>query len=54
MNNDREFIEQEAPEKNTDNAFIEVGADGSPVIPNASDKKTDDEKDQNATTLEKR
>ncbi|WP_018613247.1 hypothetical protein [Segetibacter koreensis] len=54
MNNDREFIEQEAPEKNTDNAFIEVGANGSPVLPGASDKKTDIEKDQSSTTLDKR
>lgn len=27
------FKEQEAPQKNTDNAFVQVGEDGSPVMP---------------------
>lgn len=27
------FNEQQAPEKNTDNAFVQVGKDGQPVIP---------------------
>jgi len=28
--------EQEAPEKNTDNAFVKVGEDGSPQIPESA------------------
>jgi hypothetical protein len=28
MDNDNKFPEQEAPEKNTDNAFVKVGKDG--------------------------
>lgn len=32
--------EQEAPEKNTDNAFVKVGRDGQPEMP-------EDEKDDN-------
>ena len=31
--NDTEFQEQEAPLKNTDDAFVQVGKDGSPVMP---------------------
>ncbi|MDB5205752.1 MAG: hypothetical protein JWR72_827 [Flavisolibacter sp.] len=27
------FPQQNAPEKNTDNAFVQVGKDGHPVIP---------------------
>ena len=34
MNNEKDkFNEQEAPEKNTDAAFVQVGADGKPVMP---------------------
>ena len=54
MDNDKKFPEQEAPEKNTDNAFVQVGEDGSPVIPSTDDKKTDIEKDGSPTTLDKR
>ncbi len=46
MDNDNKFPEQEAPEKNTDNAFVKVGKDGSPVMPSTKDKKADaEEKD---------
>lgn len=31
--------EQEAPLKNTDDAFVQVGHDGEPVIPEAEEKK---------------
>jgi hypothetical protein len=54
MDNNNKFPEQEAPEKNTDNAFVRVGEDGSPVIPSTQDKKTDIEKDEGVTTLDKR
>ena len=32
-NKDSRFPEQQAPDKNTDNAFVQVGKDGHPVIP---------------------
>ncbi len=54
MENDNKFPEQKAPEKNTDNAFVQVGEDGSPVLPSENDKKTDIEKENNTTTLDKR
>ena len=31
--NDKKLQEQKAPEKNTDHAFVQVGSDGHPVIP---------------------
>lgn len=38
MDTDKErFPQQEAPEKNTDHAFVQVGKDGHPVVP-ATDK----------------
>jgi hypothetical protein len=38
-NNTEKFPQQDAPEKNTDNAFVQVGKDGQPVIPhNANDE----------------
>jgi len=54
MENDNKFPEQEAPEKNTDNAFVQVGEDGSPVIPENNEKKTDIENEDKPTTLDKR
>lgn len=50
MDNDNKFPEQEAPQKNTDNAFVQVGEDGSPVIPSTKDKKTDIEEGESATS----
>jgi hypothetical protein len=49
MENNNKFPEQEAPTKNTDKAFVQVGEDGSPVIP-PTDKKSETEnadKDKN-------
>lgn len=54
MKDDNKLIEQEAPVKNTDNAFVQVGENGEPAIPAANDKKTDIKKEDNATTLDKR
>jgi hypothetical protein len=55
MNEDNKFPEQQAPEKNTDNAFVQVGKDGTPVIPSPNDeKKTDIDKEKRPTTLDKR
>lgn len=31
--NNTQFQEQEAPQKNTDNAFVQVGEDGKPQMP---------------------
>ena len=50
MNDNEKFPEQEAPEKNTDNAFVQVGADGSPVIPDTDKSKDDPNKDKDSTT----
>lgn len=33
MDKDQKFDKQEAPLKNTDNAFVQVSEDGSPAIP---------------------
>jgi hypothetical protein len=54
MDSENKFPEQEAPAKNTDNAFIQVGEDGSPVVPSTEDKKADLEKKDESTKLDKR
>ena len=54
MEDNRKFPEQEAPAKNTDNAFIKVGEDGSPVVPETTDTKTDIEKEDRGTTIGER
>ena len=40
MEKNNKFPEQQAPEKNTDNAFVKVGEDGAPVIPHTDEVKT--------------
>ncbi len=37
------FTEQEAPEKNTDGAFVQVGRDGQPVFPFTAENKPDEQ-----------
>ena len=54
MEDNKKFPEQEAPVKNTDNAFVQVGEDGQPVIPSGTDLKTDIEKEENPNSLEDR
>jgi len=54
MDNENKFPEQEAPEKNTDKAFVQVGEDGSPVIPNVTDEKAGAKDNEKATTIDKR
>jgi hypothetical protein len=44
-NKEEKFPEQEAPQKNTDHAFVQVGTDGRPVIPHTADEKKEDKKD---------
>ena len=40
-NNNDKLQEQQAPLKNHDNAFVQVGKDGEPVIPQKDEKKDD-------------
>lgn len=56
MQTDKKFPEQDAPHKNTDDAFVKVGEDGSPVVPEEESQEQVDTKEQNteadkATTL---
>ena len=45
--NDQNFSEQEAPLKNTDNAFVQVGANGEPQLPSErTQKDIDDHSDK--------
>ena len=54
-NNDKTLHEQQAPLKNTDDAFVQVGKDGEPVIPQtAEDKASEEKKEERTTTLDKR
>ena len=54
MDNDKKFPEQQAPEKNTDKAFVQVGEDGAPVIPAATPTETGPATEDHSTTLDKR
>lgn len=36
---EKQFVEQEAPLKNTDKAFVQVNKDGSPLIPGPENQK---------------
>lgn len=46
-NRSTKFTEQEAPEKNTDNAYVKVGRDGQPEMP--EEDKQDDTKEERST-----
>ena len=50
MDKDKKFPEQEAPGKNTDNAFVQVGEDGSPVIPSTTEETGEEQQDTGDTT----
>lgn len=54
MEDNEKFPEQKAPEKNIDDAFVQVGKDGAPKNPTSEDQKNDLEKDGHTTTLEHR
>jgi hypothetical protein len=54
MQNDNKFPEQTAPEKNTDQAFVQVGSDGSPVVPAVENKEQEVKTDEGETTLDRR
>jgi hypothetical protein len=47
--NDNKFPQQEAPVKNTDHAFVQVGKDGHPVIPQTANDKQDKEREEAKT-----
>jgi hypothetical protein len=54
-NNNDKLQEQEAPLKNHDDAFVQVGKDGEPVIPQTDEKKDKGEQpNDRITTLDKR
>jgi hypothetical protein len=54
-NNENKLQEQQAPLKNSDNAFVQVGHNGEPVIPQTDEKKAEHpNKDDKTTTLDKR
>lgn len=42
MEKDNRLIEQDAPEKNTDRAFVKVGKDGAPERPSIKEEKPAD------------
>ena len=52
MENENKFPEQEAPEKNTDRAFVQVGEDGHPVIPQPINDKIKEEENNLITPEE--
>jgi hypothetical protein len=48
------FDEQEAPEKNTDSAFVQVGADGKPVMdPESKDHAADNKGPKEGTLADR-
>ena len=53
--NEKKFQEQVAPEKNTDHAFVQVGSDGQPVMPQTTngEKKEQHAKKENQRGLNK-
>lgn len=53
-NNENKFQEQQAPLKNHDDAFVQVGKNGEPVIPNVVEQDEQEKQDEKTTTLDKR
>ena len=55
MNNDKQkFEQQDAPDKNTDAAFVQVGKDGKPVMPEKEAKPdTNDERPKEGTLADR-
>ncbi|HET7896679.1 MAG TPA: hypothetical protein VFL47_03400 [Flavisolibacter sp.] len=53
--NQNRLQEQEAPLKNDDRAFVQVGKNGEPVFPEpANEKKEQDNQQMDPSTLDKR
>jgi hypothetical protein len=46
--------EQQAPLKNSDDAFVQVGKDGAPVMPETTEQKATKPEPDRTTTLDKR
>jgi hypothetical protein len=44
--NEKQFVEQEAPLKNTDKAFVQVNKDGSPLMPDLGNQKKQDQSER--------
>ena len=54
-NNKQNLQEQDAPLKNSDKAFVQVGKNGEPVIPEkAVQKEEDTQEEDRSTSLDKR
>jgi hypothetical protein len=51
--NKENLQEQEAPLKNTDNAYVKVGKDGAPEFPD-KEKEKEENDNERTTTLDKR
>ena len=49
MNDPKKFPEQNAPDKNTDKAFVKVARDGSPLIPGKEPKTEEQPKEKPAS-----
>ena len=56
MENEKNILrEQQAPLKNHDDAFVKVGRNGEPVIPDTTDdEKKETKESDHSTTLDKR
>lgn len=52
--NEKKFPEQNAPLKNTDDAFVQVSKDGSPVMPNGDRKADEEQKNDKGTVTDNR
>jgi|GEM_PF-5415003 len=48
MDNENKFPEQDAPVKNTDNAYVKVGKDGAPELPAEMKTENDTAKEDEA------
>jgi hypothetical protein len=53
-NKDRILEEQQAPLKNTDNAFVKVGHDGEPIMPKEEKREETENQRDRTTELDKR
>lgn len=53
-NKEEKLQEQEAPLKNSDDAFVQVGHNGEPVIPKTDKKSNEQSRVEKPTTLDKR
>jgi hypothetical protein len=53
-NQDKTLVEQNAPLKNHDDAFVQVGHNGEPVIPKEEEKEAQPREADRTTTLDKR